>query len=159
MPPCIETKILLSGEIQRYECDLIYLDDRFGILKYTVDREYHIDTVTLYPGDVTYAVYWADRPYTLYTWRLDRREGALYYFNIADRISIMPKEFTWRDLVVDILVDGARDVHVLDEDELPLTLSPGLLRYIESAKVRILNIYEKVVFEAETLLSAHGVSR
>lgn len=159
MPPCIETKILLSGEIQRYECELVYFDNRFGMLKYTVDRHYKVNGIKLYPGDVTYALYWVDRPYTLYTWRLNRREGALYYFNIADRISLRPDEFTWRDLIVDILADGARDVHVLDEGELPQTLSPGLLHYIERAKVHLMSSYEKVIFEAETLLNAHGVSR
>ncbi len=158
MSSCTEKKLLLSGEIQRYECELMFVNDSFGVLKYTIDLQYRVDGITLYPGDVTYGLYWVGRPYTLYMWNLNRRNGALYYFNVADRISLTPTEFVWRDLVVDILIDAAQNVHVLDEEELPRTLSPGLRRYIDQAKAHIMSRYKKIILETEKILNAHVLS-
>lgn len=150
---CLEKKILLSGDVHTYSCELLRLDTGFGILKYVIDREYRVGTIRLKPGDITYAFYWKARPYTLYTWHLRESGRVLYYFNIADRISLSPNEFTWRDLVVDILVDDRNRIYVLDEDELPGTISPHLLKYIHEAATLIKNTFPVIIRETEILLS------
>jgi hypothetical protein len=104
MSLCIETKRTLSGETKTYRCELLHFGSGFGVLRYVIDREYDVYGVELAPGDKTIALYWEDRPYTLYIWRRRTAKTPVYYFNIADRISLTPQEFIWRDLVVDILI-------------------------------------------------------
>jgi hypothetical protein len=147
MSLCIETKRTLSGETKTYRCELLHFGSGFGVLRYVIDREYDVYGVELAPGDKTIALYWEDRPYTLYIWRRRTAKTPVYYFNIADRISLTPQEFIWRDLVVDILVDS-RGVHVLDEDELPSNLDARILQSIRETQAHILNNYPRIIKEA-----------
>ena len=147
MPLCIETKLTLSCEKKTYRCELLHFGSGFGVLRYVIDREYDVHGIVLAPGDETIALYWEDRPYTLYIWRRRTAEIPVYYFNIADRISLTPQEFIWRDLAVDVLVDS-RGVHVLDEDELPSGLDAGLLHSIREAQAHILSDYPRIIKEA-----------
>ncbi len=149
---CIEKKILLSGAVHEYPCHLIHLSDGFGILRYVLDREYFVADIPLRVGDITYALYWANRPYTLYTWRSNHSDGALYYFNIADSISLTRHEFVWRDLAIDILVDARMAVRILDEHELPPDLSPELRQYIAGVQSAVLGHYLEIIREADSLL-------
>jgi hypothetical protein len=147
MPPCLEKKLTLSGETQTYSCELLHLEKGFGILRYVIDRAYDIAGLKLAPGDETIALYWEDRPYTLYIWH--RKAGnAAYYFNIADRVSLSQLEFRWRDLAVDILVDPQGKIRVLDEHELPPNLGDGLARSIRDAKSHILARLDSIINEA-----------
>jgi len=155
---CLEKKLTLSGAVQTYRCDFVSLVDGVGILRYVIDREYDIKGVKLQPGDVTCALYWADRPYTLYIWYLKREHRTFYYFNIADSISLTPGLFVWRDLVIDILIDDQGTAHILDEDEIPADLSDDLRHYINEARTHILMNYPTVVQEATALLSACALS-
>jgi hypothetical protein len=147
-----EKKILFTGEVQTFLCELVHLEDGFGVLRYVIDRSYDISGIKLLPGDITIALYWVDRPYTLYIWRLNQGKDTVYYFNIADRISLQPQEFMWRDLVVDVLVDTQKNVHVLDENELPGDLGQELLRYIQSAKELIMRDHRKIIQEADAIV-------
>jgi len=156
MTVCIEKKLTLSGDVQVFECELLRLDTGFGMLKYVIDREYTISSVALRPGDITYALYWKDRPYTAYIWKVGKKQF-IYYFNIADSISLHPNEIIWRDLSIDILIEADNTVHVLDEEELPLGLPGGLVGYIQSAKAHILHHYQDIMCEAKSILSSQGI--
>jgi len=150
---CLEKKVLLSGKLHEYQCELALFTDTFGLLRYIIDREHRVDGITLHPGDVTLAFYWINRPYTLYTWRNDKPGLELYYFNIADRVSLTQTEFIWRDLVVDILIDEHKNAHILDEDELPSDLNPELSDYIERAKHHLLTHYHQIIAEVKHYLN------
>lgn len=150
MPFCLETKLTLSGEIQTYSCELLHYEAGFGVLRYVIDREYDVHGVKLSPRDETIALYWEDRPYTLYIWRRKSMSGPVHYFNIADRISLSPQEFVWRDLAVDVLVDE-RGVHVLDVNELPSGIDPSLLLFIRSATAQILADHQAIIRTADAL--------
>jgi hypothetical protein len=152
MPLCLEKKIALSGRVHMFPCELVRFEPGFGILKYIVEREYRINGVQLLPGDMTCALYWQERPYTLYTWRLRRVGTTLYYFNIADSISLHPHEFIWRDLALDILIDAQGTAHVLDEDEIPGDLDADIARYIRRAKDHILRHFRDILEETNKLL-------
>jgi hypothetical protein len=152
MSICIEKKLTLSGKVYLFECELLLLDSGLGVLKYVIDREYTVDGIKLQPGDITHALYWSDRPYTLYIWHLTR-DRVVHYFNIADRISLQPREFLWRDLAVDIVIDDGRNVRVLDEDELPDNLDPELSRYIQNAKATIMREYTSIIQETNVIVS------
>jgi len=158
MPSCLETKFSLTGETTNYLCELLHFEKGFGILRYIIDREYDIYGVKLSPGDETIALYWEDRLYTLYIWHRKASSQPIYYFNIADRVSLTPDEFIWRDLVVDILVDE-RGVHVLDEHELPASLDPLLSRSIQTAKSLLLNDHRAIIAAADDAVQRYAPPR
>jgi hypothetical protein len=150
---CIEKKTTLSGRTQTYRCGLLSLREGVGILRHVIDREYDVAGFRLSPGDETIAVFWEDRPYTLYIWVRKQQADRAYYINIADSIILGHEEFSWRDLAVDILVTGDGRVRVLDEHELPHDLPAGLLQYIMKAKDEVLAGYRDIVEEANRLIS------
>jgi hypothetical protein len=152
MSICIEKKLTLSGKVYLFDCELLLLNSGLGVLRYVIDREYTVDGIKLRPGDITHALYWTDRPYTLYIWHLTR-DRVVHYFNIADRISLQPREFLWRDLAVDIVIDDGRNIRVLDEDELPDNLDPELSRYIQNANATIMREYTSIIQEANVIVS------
>ncbi len=156
MPTCLEKKLLLSGELRTYPCELVSLEDGVGILRYVIDQEYDVAGLRLSPGDVTLAVYWESRPYTLYIWVRSRQRDRAHYFNISDSVTLWPDEFVWRDLVVDILVDPEGMVSVLDENELPPDLPPDLVAYIEEARNDVLVHFRDIIKQAEGLLRARA---
>jgi hypothetical protein len=151
MSLCIEKKLTLSGNIHVFECELLFLTADLGVLKYIIDRQYSVGNIKLQPGDITFALYWPKRPYTLYIWHLIKNRK-IYYFNIADKISLQPSEFLWRDLAIDIVIDDG-NVHVLDEHELPDDLDPALSRYIQSAKVLVLKEHPAIIDEAGVIIN------
>jgi hypothetical protein len=154
---CTETKILLSGDVHRYACTLLHQDNTFGILRYVIDREYRVGSVRLMPSDVTYGLYWTDRPYTLYIWHVKDSDASAYYFNIADRILLSENEFQWRDLILDILIDSGGIVQILDENELPPDLSTDLRSYILTAKTNVLTHYRDIIIETDILVKQYSL--
>lgn len=158
MPLCTEKKITLAGPIHTYSCERVFLGNGFGILKYVIDREYDIQGIHLSPGDITYALYWEDRPYTLYIWYRTKHDRPVYYFNIADSIRLSPDAFVWRDLIIDILIDSGR-MQVLDEDEFPGDLSTDLKAYVIEAKEHIINNYQSILEEARRELAGKSLSQ
>jgi predicted RNA-binding protein associated with RNAse of E/G family len=153
MAACIEKKLTLSGKTYLFPCELVQITPRRGVLRYVIDREYTVAGIRLFPGYQTDALYWTDRPYTLYLWHT-RSHGRVYYFNIADSVAISPEMFVWRDLVVDILVTGQSSPQILDEDELPSDLAPGLGAYIRSATDLILQTYRTIIEETDGIISS-----
>ncbi|HAR45034.1 MAG: hypothetical protein A2X56_04315 [Nitrospirae bacterium GWC2_57_13] len=153
MTQCLETKRTLSGNTERYQCELVSLQDGFGILRYVTDQHYDIAGFRLSPGDETLALYWANAPYTLYIWHRKTQGDRAYYFNIADSVVLTPREFTWRDLAVDILITPKNEPIILDEHELPADLDRGLADHITRSKEHILANYQDLIKEAEQLLA------
>lgn len=156
MAVCIERKRYLSGTEVTFECELVALENRFGILKYVIDRHWQVQNVTLGPGTVTYAFYWTQRPYNLYWWLDENGESVGHYFNLADSVSLSTQEFIWRDLVVDILVLPTGQVQVIDEHEVPDTLAGELRRFIEAGKRQVLRDYQAIAEEASALLNRYA---
>ncbi len=156
MAVCIERKRYLSGAEVTFGCELVALEGRFGILKHVIDRQWQVQNVTLGPGTVTYAFYWAQRPYNLYWWVDENGETVGYYFNLADSVSLSAQEFVWRDLVVDILILPTGQVQVIDEHEVPDALDSELRRFIEAGKRQVLRDYQAIVEEASALLNRYA---
>ncbi len=159
MAMCIERKRYLSGDEVRFACQLVALEPDLGILKYVLDRTWQVQSLTLRPGHVTYGFYWPDRPYNLYWWMDERGETLGHYFNLCDSVHLSPHEFTWRDLVIDVLVLPGGDVILIDEDELPQELTPELRAAITAARRTLLQTWPAVVREAAALLDRYTTDR
>jgi uncharacterized protein len=154
MKSCNERKkYLLGGEIV-YPCELIALRDEFGILKYLVDRQHIVGSLIITPDTISYAFYWTDRPYVLYSWFNSNGQVIGHYFNVADSISLSAHEFSWRDLIVDILILPAGQIEILDEDEIPESLDPDMRKHIESIKQLILQNHQTIIDEISEILNS-----
>lgn len=152
---CKERKRFLSETEITYDCELVALCDGLGILKYSIDQQWQVGSLILRPGSVTYGFYWPDRSYVLYKWLNKNRDALGDYFNIADSVMLSVQEFSWRDLVVDILVLPTSHIEILDEDEIPEYLDAEMRVYIESAKRMLLRDYPSVIAETNTILDRH----
>lgn len=147
---CKEVKRLLTGGKVIYECELILIEENFGILKYVFDKKLKIENIIIYPETISYGFYWMDRPYNLYMW-FDENIIA-YYFNIADSLYLSRQKVVWRDLIVDVLVLPNGFVKVLDEEEIPPFINKRLKNYIKSAQKTILQNYKTIIQEASKML-------
>lgn len=170
---CIERKIRLSGEEVSYECELLALEEGYGVVRYVIERDRSVDGLLLPAGTVTLGLYFADRPYNLYYWIAPReaasaggaeapagaadRGGAAddpwardiaYYFNIAEPLDLTRETIAYRDLVVDVLVLPDGTARVLDEEELPGNLDQELRGRIAAARDRILANRVRIIAEA-----------
>ncbi len=164
MSVCIERKRYLSGGEATFECELVALEPGFGILKYVLDREFlvlparasgQVHGLALRPGHVTHAFYWTDRPYNLYWWVDERGQTLGHYFNLADSVVLSRDEFSWRDLIVDVLVLPDGQALVIDEDQVPAGLDQRLQALIQTSKCIVLRDYPAIADEATTLLARY----
>ena len=152
---CKERKRFLSGIEVTYNCKLIALSKKFGILKYIVDKKQQVGSLTLQSGTISYGFFGQDRPYILYKWFNKYGDVLGNYFSIADSVRLSAQEFFWRDLIVDILVLPTGNVEVLDEDEVPVFLEKNLQNYIESGKQMLLNNWQSIIIETNTILNQY----
>jgi hypothetical protein len=135
---CLEIKRKLDGREQTFACGLVALTASHGILRYVVDRDIRLSGVGIFPGCVSYAVYWPDRPYNAYWFVEPSGRSLAFYFNIADSTALAADVFRWRDLTLDVLVLPDGSAEVLDADELPADLEPALRDYVFAARDAIL---------------------
>lgn len=159
LPPCVEIKSKLDGSEQRFACELVTLDRSLGILRYVIDRAREVAGIGLSPGCLTYAVYWADRPYNAYWWVNRDGRSLGFYFNVADSVSLTREAFRWRDLSLDVLVRPDGSAEVLDEIELPTDLPPALLAYVRAARDAILAVPGALAAEVRAVVESHFGTR
>ena len=152
---CTEKKRSITGKINSFDCELIVLKESFGILRYIIKRDAAVSSILLAPGMETHAVYWTHRPYNVYRWI--RPEGGILgtYINIGDCFRLSPGLFTWRDLVVDILIFPNGKVEVLDEHEIPVEIDPDVMCYIKSATSMVLADSQNILSEVDLLLEKY----
>ena len=119
---CKEVKYRYNGDTSEYLCERLYYNGDFGVLRYVIDRSYAVGGISLEPGTVTNAFYWKDRPYNIYRWISP--EGCKYadYFNIVDMVELKPEIFSYRDLIIDVIVTLQGIPEIMDREEIPDTM-------------------------------------
>lgn len=153
MLSCIENKKFYEGIEINYKCELLFLSEGFGVLRYKLTDTSKIDDLILLEGTITYAFYWESRPYVLYKWYSKDRRILANYFNIADSVKLEKNIFSWRDLIVDVLVLPSGKLEILDENEIPSEMEGSLREYIKTAKLNLLHKSEFIIKETDKILS------
>jgi hypothetical protein len=150
-PVITEIKTTLAGERKQFECELLCRAPGEAVIVYRMPRDRWLEDVLLEKNSLSLGYFWEDRPYNAYHWIDADLATVALYFNIGDRTRIDADSIAWRDLVVDVLMTPDGRCRVLDEDELPTDIDPGLSRYIESARAELcrdplsrLNEYDKL---------------
>ena len=129
-----EIKTTLGGERKTFDCELLRRADAEVVVIYRMPRDIQLEDILLPAGSVSLGYFWESRPYNVYHWIDDSHATRALYFNIADSTQISTNASAWRDLTVDVLISPDGRCRVLDEDELPVDIDTGLLRYIENAR-------------------------
>ena len=132
LPEILEIKAFLDGRRKEFRCRVVERGPASAVLLFVSSMPYQVADLALPAGTVTFGHFWTDRPYNVYHWLSPQGATVGFYFNIADRTTLDGAELCWRDLVVDLLIAGG-GARVLDEAELPATLTPELRAYIEAA--------------------------
>ncbi len=150
LPEIIETKYTLTGATKIFRCRLIEREPALAVVLFVSFRVTQVDTLTLPAGTVTLGYFWTQRPYNVYHWLTPSGVTVGLYVNLCDRVEISADALDWRDLVLDVLLPLGEPARVLDRDELPDTLDPGLRQYIESACQSVLASADQLRREIET---------
>jgi len=147
--PVIERKTRFDGSVQEFACRALVIEPgTHAVIRYDLDRDWHVGGMVFPKGGYTAGHFWADRPYNVYHW-LERGRTLAYYFNVGLVDEISQARIAWRDLIVDVLVkpDGAIDI--LDEDEVPPDLPAEHRRTIAQALEQIVTNPKRLVREIE----------
>jgi predicted RNA-binding protein associated with RNAse of E/G family len=152
----LEVKRTLAGGVQTYPCTAVNITPGRAVIRYQSAAPRRIADVDLPAGTVTFAYYWADRPYNVYHWLDPHGQTLAYYFNLSSPAQIASDRVIWEDLEVDVLVTPDRRVQVLDEDRLPAALAAQRRAEIAAAQARVLADQTAVVAEIESASRALG---
>lgn len=147
--PVTERKTRLDGSVQEFACRALLVEPgKRAVIRYDLDRDWHVGGLAIPKGASTVGHFWTDRPYNVYHWLAAGRTLG-YYFNVGVVDEISETSVAWRDLIVDVLVrpDGAIDI--LDEDEVPADLPSEHRRTIARALEQIVTNPRRLVKEIE----------
>jgi Protein of unknown function (DUF402) len=137
LPAILERKRTLDGAEKLFPCRL--LERSYDALKvlFVSTRTYQVANLALPVGTVTFGHFWRDRPYNAYHWMTPSGTTLAHYFNLADETALpdgdLAETFSFRDLVVDVLVRPGGIPEVLDQHELPTNLAAATKDAIERA--------------------------
>jgi hypothetical protein len=145
----LNEKQRLVGRTWEFNCELLHLGQESGVLKHIIDRHSTFTGTALQPLDITYAVYWIDRPIPCTSgWSAAASPSTSTSPIVFPLLRNSSPGGTGRRHPVD--ADAV--LHVLDEDEVPQNLSPDPVGRISAAKVPILGSWRGIIRETDTLL-------
>jgi hypothetical protein len=133
LPSIVEIKRTLRGQRKEFRCQLVERQADAAIVLFVSTAPYQVGELPLPAGTVTLGHFWKNRDYNVYHWLAPSGSTLAHYFNLAAETSISDDTISWCDLALDVLVRPAAPPVVLDEEDLPADLEPGLRAQIEAA--------------------------
>ncbi|PCK23381.1 DUF402 domain-containing protein [Bacillus pumilus] len=123
----IERKIKYDEKVVEHTCQLLDAQEQQVVLFHKIEDTFTMraghGAVTIPKGSYTTAYYWENRPYNLYFWRDDRGRYLGSYLNMVRNTWFKNQMVIFEDLIIDLLVLPNGAYFVLDEDELPESLT------------------------------------
>ena len=148
---CFEVKKYYDGSERKFPCQLLILENGFGIIKYVMENDFQLEHILLPKGTISLGFFWENRNYNVYQWYSGIKPIARY-FNISDFPHLTKEKFIWTDWIIDILVDGNNEIKILDEDELASIKNNRILTTIERTKKEILQNLDKIITEIDSIV-------
>jgi Protein of unknown function (DUF402) len=133
----LEIKYKLTGHRLVYPCRACLLEPpNRAVLFYvsTSGWQHEQPVIRVPPGTRTFAYYWRDRDFNVYHWLNADGSTIGFYFNVATQTSIRAWGVEWTDLELDYWVDADGNAAAVDEEAVPVPLSPPLFRLIANVK-------------------------
>ena len=159
----LETKRHLNKPDQFFSCELVKRAPNWVLLKYVSDRSWQVGETFVAPGSVTFAFYRSDAGVVL--WKMCGPAGRLlgHLFHICKDLAIFQDGVTYLDLLLDIWVDAAGRVQILDRDELAACETAGAvdeadLAWIRRQETDVMHRYRHMIAELNALLGS-GVGK
>ena len=121
----LEIKRHINKPDETYWCDLVGRGDDCLVLQYVSERSGRVGEVNFDPGSVTYAHYRSGRGYVL--WRMAGPGGNLkgHLFHICRDQVVGDDWVSYLDLLLDVWIDPAGGLTVLDRDEVEACAASG----------------------------------
>jgi len=144
-----ERKTRFDGSVLEFPCrGLLVEPGRHAVIRYDLDRDWHVADLVFPKGGYTAGHFWIDRPYNVYHW-LENGRTLAHYFNVGIVDEISETHVAWRDLIIDVLVKPDGAMEVLDEDEVPADMPSAHRRTIAQALEQIVTNPKRLVAEIE----------
>jgi len=123
----LEIKRHLNKPDESYLCDLLTYGTGYALLRYVSPRAGKVGPLTFDPGTITDAYYHNGGGYV--QWRMRDPDGQLrgHLFHVCREQTVVPERVEYLDLLLDIWVDQAGALTVLDRDEVDMCSAQGLL--------------------------------
>lgn len=158
-PTIRETKQLLDGRRQTFDCDAVAAGPRLVIVRFAHPAARAAGGFHVPEGSSTYGFFWPGRHYNLY--RFTGPDGAViaYRFDVVDGVRVGPAHVRFTDLLLDVWLAPGGTPRVEDEDEVATAEASGLLSPRRAAIIartrRLLEqAHPRIVAEAERELAA-----
>lgn len=118
-----------------YVCELIARGPDWVLLKYVSQRDWILAGTWLPEGSATLALYRRGAEWVL--WRISAPDGLVlgHVFHVCTDVEIGEAEVSYRDLLLDVWVDGQGRVTMLDEDEVAACVATGALTLARAATI------------------------
>jgi predicted RNA-binding protein associated with RNAse of E/G family len=146
----VERKTRFDGSVQEFACRALVLEPgKRAVIRYDLDRDWHVGGMVFPKGGYTAGHFWVDRPYNVYHWMAAAGQTLAYYFNVGLVDEISETQVAWRDLIIDVLVQPNGVIDILDEDELPVDLPAAHRGTIARALEQIVTNPKRLVVEIE----------
>ncbi|MDR0126341.1 MULTISPECIES: DUF402 domain-containing protein [Bacillus] len=153
----IERKMRYDGEVEEHTCQLLNAQEEQVVLFHKIEKTFTMiagdGAVTIPKGSYTTAYYWKNRPYNVYFWRDDQGNELGSYFNMVRNTWFEDQKVIFEDLIIDLLVLPNGAFFVLDEDELPESLTTfehgSVRRALEDVIDSLERILDQVRSDAE----------
>jgi uncharacterized protein len=150
LSPITERKTHFDGSVQEFACRALLVEPgKHAVIRYDLDRDWHVGGMVLPKGGYTAGHFWTDRPYNVYHWLEPAGKTLAYYVNVGIVDEISDAQVAWHDLVIDVLIKPGGAIDILDEDELPADLPSAERGTIARALEQIVTNPKRLVAEIE----------
>jgi hypothetical protein len=152
----LEVKRHLNKPDENYLCDLYKRGDAYVVLKYVNQQPGQVGSINFDVGSTTYGYYRRGSGYVL--WKMCGPDGQLkgYLFHICKDQQVTTERVEYVDLLLDLWIDPAGRLSVLDRDEVETCAAAGVigvkdLAWIEDQEHRITKNAGRIISDFERL--------
>lgn len=146
----LEIKRHLNKPDESYLCDLLKRNSDWIIVKYVSERAGRVGSVTFDAGSTTFAYYRTGMGYVI--WKMLNPECRLegYLFHICRDLHVEYEKVKYLDLLLDVWIDPAGQITILDRDEVEDCARNGVigekeLRWINKQEREIIENWKNIV--------------
>ena len=152
-----EIKRHLNKPDEYYLCDLLERDSDWIIVKYVSDRPGRVGSVTFDAGSTTFAYYRTGMGYVI--WKMLAPDNRLkgHLFHICQDLHVEELEVKYLDLLLDVWIDAAGQITILDRDEVEDCAGKGVigekeLMWIDQQEQEIIENWKRIISDFNLLL-------
>jgi protein associated with RNAse G/E len=148
----LELKQHLNKPEESYLCDLLERGRDYIIVKYVSESPGCVGPVTFDAGSITYAYYKIGMGYVI--WKMLNSDAVLkgYLFHICKDLHLQKDKVKYLDLLLDVWIDVAGQITILDRDEVEDCAGKGVigekeLMWIDQQEREIIKNWQQIISE------------